>query len=280
MTCELLWAQLRDRLQEEVAAFPGVAGVCLQDLRADNRIALHADEVFPVASTIKIPILLTLLHRAERKDGIGLAERVAITEDMHTPGSGVLAYLTGPVELTVQDIAQLMIMASDNTATNLCIDWAGLAETNALMQELGLPNTQLRRKMQDYQAVQHDQENVSTPAEGVQLMQALRDGRPSRSVADLCLSMLMKPNRGPIERALPPDVRVANKPGGMPRVRCDLGIVWLHRYPFALAVMTKFGRELPYEQDQRVTSMARLAYDYMALMEQTNLYGQGLPTLI
>ncbi len=279
MTDTLLWSQMQDRIQTELAAFPGVAGFCLEDLATHDSIGLNADVLFPVASSIKIPVLLTLLDKAERDD-IDLQRRIAVTQDMITPGSGVLAYLDGPLELSVLDIAQLMILVSDNTATNLCIDWAGMDDTNALMEALGLSQTRIRRKMQDQAAVARNDENISSPAEGVRLMRALQEGRPSRSVADQCMAILQKPNRGPIERAVPPGTPVANKPGGMERVRCDVGIVGLERHPYAVAVMTKFGLEHPYAQENRLVSIIRRVHEYMVAIDRSSRWGQGVPAAL
>ncbi len=276
MSKALLWSQLQDRVQAELSEFPGVAGFCLQDLTTQDTVGWHDQEIFPVASTIKIPVLVTLLVRAARGE-VDLQERIALTADMLTPGSGVLTYLEGPLELSILDIAQLMIMVSDNTATNLCIDWAGMAETNELMASLNLHHTRIRRKMQDHAAVARNAENVSTPAEAVQLMRALYEGRPNPTVAEQSLAILRKPNRGPLERGLDGKTAVSNKPGGMERVRCDVGIVWLPRRPYALAVMSKFGMEHPYRQENHLVAVVRRVHTCMVAIDRSSRWGQGIP---
>ncbi|MCY4519217.1 MAG: class A beta-lactamase-related serine hydrolase [Caldilineaceae bacterium] len=276
MTNALLWSQLQDRVRNGLADLPGVAGFCLQDLATRDTMGWHEQEVFPVASTIKIPILVTLLDRAEKGE-LDLQERIALTPEVLVPGSGVLTYLEGPLDLSVLDIAQLMIMVSDNTATNLCIDWAGMDATNALMGSLGLSQTRIRRKMQDHESVARNEENVSTPADAVGLMRALHEGRPSSAVAEQALAILKKPNRGPIERAMEAGVAVSNKPGGMERVRCDAGIVWLQRHPYALALMSKFGMENPYRQENRLVAAVQLIHEYMVAIDRSSALGQGIP---
>lgn len=276
MSNALLWSQLQDRVREGLAEFPGVAGFCLEDLATRDTMGWHEQEVFPVASTIKIPVLVTLLARAERGE-VDLQERIAMTPEVLTPGSGVLTYLEGPLDLSVLDIAQLMIMVSDNTATNLCIDWAGMEATNELMDSLGLGQTRVRRKMQDHESVARNEENTSTPAEAVGLMRALYEGRPSSAVAEQALAILKKPNRGPIERAMEPGVSVANKPGGMERVRCDAGIVGLPRHPYALAIMSKFGMEHAYRQENRLVAAVQLIHEYMVAIDRSSALGQGIP---
>ena len=277
MTNALLWSQLQDRVRDGLADCPGVAGFCLQDLATRDTMGWHEQEVFPVASTIKIPILVTLLARAEKGE-LDLQERIALTSEVLVPGSGVLTYLEGPLDLSILDIAQLMIMVSDNTATNLCIDWAGMDAINELMESLGLSQTRIRRKMQDHESVARNEENVSTPADAVGLMRALYESRPSAAVAEQALAILRKPNRGPIERAMEADVAVSNKPGGMERVRCDAGIVWLPRHPYALALMSKFGMEHPYRQENRLVAAVQLIHKYMVAIDRSSALGQGIPS--
>ena len=260
-----------------MADCPGVAGFCLQDLATRDTMGWHEQEVFPVASTIKIPILVTLLARAEKGE-LDLQERIAITPGVLVPGSGVLTYLEGPLDLSVLDIAQLMIMVSDNTATNLCSDWAGMDAINELMASLGLSQTRIRRKMQDHESVARNEENVSTPADAVGLMRALYENQPSSAVAEQALAILKKPNRGPIERAMESNVAVSNKPGGMERVRCDAGIVWLPRHPYALALMSKFGMEHPYRQENRLVAAVQLIHEYMVAIDRSSALGQGIPS--
>jgi len=277
MTNALLWSQLQDRVRDGLAELPGVAGFHLQDLATRDTMGWHEQEVFPVASTIKIPVLVGLLARAERGE-VDLQERIAITPEVLTPGSGVLTYLEGPLDLSVLDIAQLMIMVSDNTATNLCIDWADMDATNELMDSLGLSHTRVRRKMQDHESVARNEENTSTPAEAVALMRALYESRPSPAVAEQALAILKKPNRGPIERAMEPGVPVSNKPGGMERVRCDAGIVWLQRHPYALAIMSKFGMGHALRQENCLVAAVQLIHEYMVAIDRSSALGQGIPS--
>lgn len=276
MSDTTFWERMTDQVQAQCDAFAGVMGVCVKDLTAGNTLHLRSDESFPTASTIKIHVLTQLLSRVERGD-LDLQQKITVTPELLTPGSGILAYLDGTLELSVLDLANLMIIVSDNTATNLCIDLAGMGETNALLRELGLTQTMLRRKMQDTDAIARSQENVATPAECVAMLELLYNGKPTPQVAEQCLRILKKPNRGPIQRALPA-VTVAGKPGGMTRVRCDAGIVYLPRRPYILAVMTKFGLDHPADQEMAVVNVARTIHTTMAALDDSSIYGQGLPS--
>ncbi|MEM7124748.1 MAG: serine hydrolase [Chloroflexota bacterium] len=267
------WQRLERQVNEQCDAFAGVMGVCVKELSGENSLHVRSDEIFPTASTIKIHVLTQLFMKAERGE-LDMAEKILVTKEMLTPGSGVLNYLDGEVELSILDLANLMIIVSDNTTTNLCIDMAGFDETNAMLSDLGLTETKLRRKMQDYEAVARDDENISTPAECVTMLEHLYHGRPTKQVAEQTLTILKKPNRGPIMRALP-GITVASKPGGMTRVRCDAGIVFLERRPYIIAVMTKYGLGHPLDHDMALNNVVRTVQETMVALDDSTIYGQG-----
>lgn len=273
---KVMWERLESRVRRRIEGFPGVAGVCVHDLTEDYGFSVLGDEVFPTASTIKIHILTQLLLRAERGE-LDLDERMTITSDAHVPGSGVLTYLGEPIELPLLDIATLMIMVSDNTATNICIDLAGIEGTNDLIEGLGLTKTVLRRKMQDHEAVARGEENVSTPRECVEMLRLLYEGQPTPAVAEQCLSILKKRKSATLfSSAIPRTIPLANKPGGMARVRCDAGIVYLERRPYAMAVMTKYAICEHPDQVQFIVDTARLIHETMSVLADTNEFGQGI----
>ena len=272
----ILWKRLKHRLDEMVEQFEGVAGVCVRDLAHERSIAVNGDEEFPTASAIKLHVLIQLLTRGERGD-LDLEKKVRVTREVFVPGGGVITSLGRDIELTVSDLAVLMIIVSDNTAANLCIDLAGMEETNALLRELGLSATTIRRKMFDARAISLGQENVATPAECVSILELLYNGKPTKAVADRCLEILKYPKRETLNQAIPPDVPVANKPGGMPRVHCDAGIVYLPRRPYVIAVMTKFGVPDPLDQQRFVTDVARNVHKTMVTLDTTNDYGLAIP---
>jgi beta-lactamase class A len=274
---KLLWDRLQVELTERVAGFAGVAGLCIKDLTTGCQVAVNAHEEFPTASAIKAPILAQMFRLAEAGK-LDLSRRIQLTEDLKVPGSGVITYFDDVAELTVRDIAVLMIIVSDNTATNLCIDWATYEGTNALLRELGITKTTLRRKMQDHVAVERGEENLATPAEFVQFYEALfRPEKLSRYVCEETIKVLKKRKRSQFAQGLPQDVVLAGKPGGMDNVRTDAGIVYLDRRPYAMCVMTKYGMCLPSEQEQFIADVARTVHRHMTTLAVTSVHGQGLP---
>jgi beta-lactamase class A len=274
-----LWEHLSRMLDERLGAFGGLAGLCLRDLKSGQEIQIRANQQSPTASTIKIHILAHLLELVEAGK-LNWSERVKIDSTVSVPGSGVLAYLDDPVELTVRDVATLMIIVSDNTATNLCIDWATIDGVNAMLGRLGLARTVLRRKMQDHDSVREGNENLSTPAELVRFLDMLysREGFSS-SICEETLRILKKPKlkRGYLAPGQPEGVVVANKPGGMDKVLTDAGIVYLERRPYALCIMTAYGLGDPRLGEKFITDTAEFIHGYMAMLDRSGPWGQGVP---
>lgn len=275
MSEQLYWDRLQKETEALLAGFDGVAGIALVDLTSGQRIGANSDAYFPTASTIKIHLLAALLQL--HHDGeLNLSERRVLPKS--TPGSGVLSYLDDEVALTWRDVANLMIIVSDNTATNLVIDLIGFERMNSLINNWGLTETKVQRKMQDQVAVAAGRENVATPGDIVKFLELIWQGDVfAPGVAAECLRVLKKPKKSLFAASLPAGVEIANKPGAMDRVRCDAGIVLLANRPYAMAIMTKYGHSESFYQAQWVSESARALHDKMAILDASSVHGQGVP---
>ena len=279
MTTNLLWSNLESTLDNIINQFEGVAGLSIRCLNNNKTISINGDDIFPTASSIKIHIL-TQLFTLEDKGTIDLAKRVRFTQDMYGAGSGVIHFLENEPEFTILDIAILMMLVSDNTATNMCIDLAGMQETNNLIKDLGLSKTKLGRKMMDPDAINRGEENISTPNELTKMMVLLYQKKPSPKVANNVLNIMSKPKSAYLNKAIGPNTKIANKPGGMDKVRCDVGIVYLPNNPYAISIMSNYGITDSLSQESFVIELAKTAHKFMLTLDQTNEFGLGLPTTI
>ena len=279
MTTNLLWSNLESTLDNIINQFEGVAGLSIRCLNNNKTISINGDDIFPTASSIKIHIL-TQLFTLEDKGTIDLAKRVRFTQDMYGAGSGVIHFLENEPEFTILDIAILMMLVSDNTATNMCIDLAGMQETNNLIKDLGLSKTKLGRKMMDPDAINRGEENISTPNELTKMMELLYQKKPSPKVANNVLNIMSKPKSAYLNKAIGPNTKIANTPGGMDKVRCDVGIVYLPNNPYAISIMSNYGITDSLSQESFVIELAKTAHKFMLTLDQTNEFGLGLPTTI
>ena len=138
-------APLSEKLMAISSAYTGTCTWALTDLADGAHIGHNEDAVMPAASLIKVPVLVTL-YRAVADGELALDDRIKYEERHRSLGSGVLTRMSFGVEMSVRDAATLMIIISDNSATNICVDLVSLDAINGLMAQLGLSNTKVLRR--------------------------------------------------------------------------------------------------------------------------------------
>lgn len=138
--------ELENILKNEFINFDGNYSIYANDLKG-NIIKINSDEKYNAASCIKIYILASLLRKTYFEN-ISLDDKLKYDELNYVNGSGVLQYLTPGLELSIKDIATLMMIISDNVATNIIIDFVGIGYINDTIKELGLNNTKLYSKFE------------------------------------------------------------------------------------------------------------------------------------
>lgn len=268
-------AKFRAELEQISREFDGVYGAQVIDLTDGVTIGVNAGLVLPQGSAIKIPILLELFRRADERPGL-LAQRRPVTDAVRTGGSGVIQWFgNGTSELALEDLAVLMIVLSDNTATNMLIDELGMDAVNRNMERLGMPNTRLRRKMIRPDASARGEENTSTPAEAAAFMARLARCELPVSAAS-CRRMreiLEIPKGGPVRAPVPSAIPIAFKPGGIEGVTTVWALVNLPGRPYALAVMTTYGGN----GGEAVRRTSEAAYEFFARLAGATPFGTRVP---
>src|SRR6266851_5625631 len=271
---QILWQKLEATISEVDHNLNGVLGVAILDLSTGQKYLLHADEVLPTASSIKIAILAELFHQVQQGK-LKFTDPYTLQQADLVGGSGIAEALTpGVTRLTLRDVAALMISVSDNSATNVIIDRIGMENVNALLDSLGLTHTRLRRKMMDVKAAAEGRENVATPREMVALLEALYRGKVlNKQMTDDFFMLLSVHKESYIPRELPEDLRIANKPGELEGVRNDSGIVFTGKRPFVISVMTTYLRR---ERDggQAIIRIAAAAYQMFDRLSRASEYGR------
>jgi len=130
LQAETKTAVLEKKLISDLRSFSdqldGVLGLAIKDLSTGRTIFINENEIFPQASSIKMTILLEVLKQAE-EGKLKLDEFINLTPEAKVGGGLILAYLGYPaLKISIRDLCVLMVVLSDNTATNLLIDRAGL----------------------------------------------------------------------------------------------------------------------------------------------------------
>lgn len=271
---QILWQKLAATIHDVDENLDGFLAVAILDLSTGQKFLLHADEVVPTASSIKIAILAELLHQAQQ-GRVKLSELYTLQRADIVGGSGVAEALTpGVTRLTLRDLAALMISVSDNSATNVIIDRVGMENVNALLDSLGLTHTHLRRKMMDLKAAAEGRENIATPREMMTLLEDLYRGKVlNKQFTEDFFNLLSIHKESYIPRELPEDLRVANKPGELEGVRNDSGIVFTGNRPYVISVMTTYLRR---EKDggEAIVHISNAAYHMFDRLTRASEYGR------
>jgi beta-lactamase class A len=271
---QVLWQKLEATIHETDQNLDGVLAVAILDLSSGQKYLLHADEVLPTASSIKIGILAELYRQAQQGK-IKLGDLYTLQKADIVGGSGIAGSLTpGVTRLTLRDVAALMISVSDNSAANVIIDRIGMENVNALLDSLGLTHTRLRRKMMDLKAAAEGRENVATPREMVTLLEDLYRGKVlNKEFTEDFFNLLSIHKESYIPRELPEDLKVANKPGELEGVRNDSGIVFTGNRPYAISVMTTYLRR---EKDggDAIIRISNAAFHMFDRLSRASEYGR------
>jgi len=169
----------------------GTLGVAAIHLESGRQAYWNADEPFPMASTYKVPIAVQLLARVDEGE-IALTEMVAVDEDDLHPGSGTLSRLFDDpgVVLSLHNLMELMLLISDNSATDLTLRAAGGgAAVTRRMRSLGIDGIRVDRPTSlligDWLGVEGiDEDGSVTPGEWDELVEGLGDGERDAAAED------------------------------------------------------------------------------------------------
>jgi beta-lactamase class A len=272
---------VQQQIVDIVARFKGILGVAAIDLRSGETVAVNADTRFPTASTIKTAVMIEVYQQAA-EGRLPLSTVITLKESDKVGGSGVLNGMHEGMSLTVADLIHLMIVLSDNTATNLLIERIGAASVNARLDSYGLHDIRLfRPTFRDGKAdVLPDLEReyglgMTTPREMAKLMAMIADGKAvSVSASEAMLATLQRQqDRAMIPRLISVGrgLTIGNKTGtdeekhagsnGVRRhVRADAAIVTGPDIRYVVAIYARHVEDTRWSVDNdAVTTAARVS---------------------
>jgi beta-lactamase class A len=141
-----------DRLQSRVAelalSFPGTIGVYARNIETGAEITYKAEERFPMASVYKIPIMVQVFREVDAGH-LKLTDRIELTEADKRLGSGLFMYMTPGLKPTLHDLLTMMIVVSDNTATDKLLGIVGAENVQAMLGRLGIKDVRVDRPTSD-----------------------------------------------------------------------------------------------------------------------------------
>ncbi|MCC7370443.1 MAG: serine hydrolase [Chloroflexi bacterium] len=241
-------ARLRSRLHAVKGGLDGRLAIVVQPATSrEPPIDLDGDAPFSSASIIKLPILWSFFEQADR-GRIDPTELWPLTDEARVDGTGVLRFLQSGARLTLLDLATLMTVVSDNTATNALIARLGIATIQEAVDRLGLTGTRLGRRMYDFEARARGLENVATPRDIARLLRLLHagDGLSERSREQARAILRGQQFNAGLPARLPAEAVVAHKTGNLPGLLHDAG--WIE-HARGTAIVVAFSDRLANDGD-------------------------------
>ncbi|HEY0307334.1 MAG TPA: serine hydrolase [Acidobacteriaceae bacterium] len=279
-------AALRAKLTEIAASHHGKVALYAVNLKTHQAVALHADEEVQTASVIKLAILFEAMEQV-RSGKVHWDEKITMPAGYGVGGSGVLAFFDAPLILTLKDVLTMMIVVSDNTATDLAIDRLGIDNINARIAWMGLEHTHLYKRIGKPATgrMPADQPKFglgkTTPREMARLMQhilqcdlalptetvTVTDIARDKAICDVGTKMLRKQfYRDTIPRYVEKldssetGSGIASKTGSLDAVRADVAIVAGKSGPMVLSIFTYENADRSWTSDNEgEVTIAKLA---------------------
>lgn len=234
---------LDEKIHNEIKNFTGKVWIYAKNLDTGKDYALRADEPVRTASTIKLPIMTEVFHQVAQGK-INWTDEFVLKSKQG--GSGILGEFSDGAKIDLRTATNLMIVVSDNTATNLILDKISSNSVNDFMDTLGLKQTRSLRKIGgggDARAYDEPLNKlfgigVSSPKDMVKLLEMLERGEVVSREASAEMIAILKRQQytDGLARNTLDTVPSATKSGALDRLRSDVGIIYTRRGRIAMAI--------------------------------------------
>lgn len=253
---------LHQKIMALLATYTGRWGIVIMDKSKGETLEINPDMVFPAASMIKVPIMYEIMKQVAAGK-LDLNTSLVVTSQSRVGGAGILQELRPDITMTVRELVTLMIVLSDNTATNMLIQLIGMEAVNTTMIDLGLQSTVLRRQMMDFDAARAGKENQTCASDVALLFGIIEDHlHLPFEYGTLMLDILKRQQvRDKLPFHLPEEIILANKTGTLAGVEHDGGILFLPSGSYIIAILTA-DLEVNYQGLQLVASIGKVIYDH------------------
>ena len=237
-------AQLDARVRVETTPFKGKVFLFAKNLDTGETFSLDGDERVRTASTIKVAVMIEAFGRVA-EGRAKWTEELVLTKAARYGGSGVLPELADGLRLTLRDCVNLMMLISDNTATNMVLDHLTTDAVNARMNSLGFKSTRIMRRVGSGGESKEGKDpnnkrfglGATTPHEMVEILAKLDRGEIISAAASKEMLDLMKREqaRYAIGRTIA-DTPMASKYGALDHLRSCVALVYSKRGKIAIAI--------------------------------------------
>lgn len=257
------WDEMMAKMQGLALRHNGRVAVLLKDLRGGREWGYHADDLFPSASLIKIPIMACVFKRM-KEGALRLDSKLTLRRRERIGGSGRLKWAPDGANFTVREVLERMITESDNTAMKMLLDEIGFDYFRREFPGLGLTYTQIHPEGLSLENKRIPNENFTTAREMGSLLERMYRGELVDRFSSEMMLEYMKglKTRKRLARPLPVGWQLAHKTGLLRGACHDVGIVMSPQGDYVLAVLT--GQNANYRGAKAfIEQLAATSYRYL-----------------
>jgi beta-lactamase class A len=294
----MLHMTLYNEIVKETKGFEKTLGVAVRHLGTGEEVSFNGDELFPTASVFKVPVIVELYRQVEAGK-LRLDDKLVLKDSLKVPGSGILKELTEGLDTSIRDLSRLMMILSDNTATDMLVEKVGKENVNATMRRLGLNNTIVVADCRDLLfdlvgenslpdeektldlylklanngankgswSLGTERNDVTTPSEMNRLLTSIVEGRAAgRASCDAILETMGKCQTGEyrVPKYLPTEkVKMQRKTGSLPGIRNDVGVITILATgeKYCISCFAKDVEDV-YSAEEAISRISRNVYQY------------------
>lgn len=256
------FAFMTAELERAAQSHPGQVGIYIKDLARNQEWTYHADDLFPSASLIKVPVMVGVFEKIKRGD-LSLNSRLKLRRRTRMGGSGHIKWQRDGTFFTVRKLLDKLIHDSDNTAMRILIDEIGMGYLQREFPKMGLVYTEIYPEGLSLSSGRVRYENYTTPREMGQLFEKIYRGQMVNGFAsELMLEILKGHNRrARLAKELPVGWEIAHKTGLLRRACHDAGIVFSPEGDYVLVTLT--GRNGNYHSAKGlITKLGAITYEH------------------
>ena len=253
--------KLSTKLQEAITGFNGDIGIYVKNLRTGKIVVINADTIFPTASIVKVPILVGVMDKLNRKE-LDYDQELLYRDSLAYSDYDVVASFKDTVKIAVKKVIMLMLTTSDNTASLWLQSLAGTGtRINTILDSLGFKDTRVNSRTQG----REENRNVygwgqTTPAEMGRIFEMIYNNQIISAAACDRMMRCLGRNYWDENEAIsevPPYIEVFSKNGCVNAVRSEALLVNAPHNPYVFCIFTKNNKDISWTHTNEAWTLAR-----------------------
>lgn len=251
---------LQKKIEGLLAGFHGEAGVYVKHLKTGKTAMVNADSVFPTASMIKVPILLGIMDKLERKE-LDYHQKIMYRDSLLYEGEDILGSFKDSQQIELSKVIMLMLTTSDNTASLWLQSLAGTGtRINQLLDSNGFTNTRVNSRTPGREINRNMYGwGQTTPREMAAMFEKIFKGELISPYASSNMLRLLGRNAWDEESLsqIPPYIFTASKNGAVNKSRSESILVMAPSGPYIFSIITKNQQDERWDPDNEGWVLAR-----------------------